>query len=163
MAFSRMLLFILIGIFVAQSVYYFTALPEKVASHFDGTGTPDGWMSRSGFIALEAIILAILAFQFLALPYLIEKLPNSFMNIPHKDHWLSDERRVETFAFMRRYLEWFAAVSLLLFILINQLVYAANIERQNLQSGKMWVILVGYFVFVAVWLVMFVRHFSVKT
>ncbi len=162
MAVSRMVLFILIGIFGGQSVYYFTALPEKVASHFDAAGTPDGWMSRNSFIWLEVILLAVLAFQFLALPYLIEKLPNSSMNIPNKDHWLSDEMRVETFAFIRRYLEWFAAVSLLLFILINQFVYTANIERQNLQSGKVWSILIVYFVFVTVWLVKFVRHFTIK-
>lgn len=160
---SRMALFLLIGIFAAQALYYFPTLPDKVASHFDGSGSPNGWMSKTSFFALEVIILTMLVFEFMGLPYLIEKMPNSLVNIPNRNHWLSNERRAETFTFIRRYFDWFAVGSLGLFILINQLVYGANIERRNLPSLEVWGILIVYFVFVIVWLVKFVRHFSLKT
>lgn len=162
MPISRIILFVLIGIFAAQTFYYFPTLPEKVASHFDGSGAPNRWMSKDSFLILESLILAILVFQFIGLPYLIEKLPNSLTNIPNRDHWLSEERRADTFGFIRRYFDWFAVVSFGLFVVVNQLVYSANIERQNLPGAKMWPILIVYFVFVIVWLVKFVKHFRVK-
>ncbi|MGB7208055.1 MAG: DUF1648 domain-containing protein [Pyrinomonadaceae bacterium] len=163
MPLSRIIFYLLIGIFTAQTVYYFPALPDKVASHFDGSGSPDGWMSKNGFIVLEVIILSILVFQFVGLPYLIEKLPNSLVNIPNKDYWLATERKAGTFAFIRQYFDWFAVGSLGLFVLVNQLVYSANIERQNLPSAKMWAILIVYFAFVIFWLIRFIRHFTVRT
>lgn len=160
---ARILIFLLLGLFVGQAMYYFSALPEHIASHFDGAGNPDGWMSRSSFFGLQAVLLVLLVTEFLVLPYIIERMPDSLINIPNKHHWLSVERRRETFGTIRRYLEWFAVATLTLFLFVNQLLYTANIEHKNLSGPWMWTILIVYFLFVIVWLIKFAMQFRVKS
>ena len=65
----------------------YSALPAKVASHFDVHGKPDGWMSR----AADAEILSAVA---LLVPAIViggmggaGRIPVSFINQPHRDYW----------------------------------------------------------------------------
>ncbi len=162
MRLSRIVLLFLIGIFVAQISYYYPNLPETMASHFNGLGEPDGWMSKQSFILLEGVILAVIVFEFALLPLLIEKMPDSLLNLPNKDFWLAKERRAETFLTIRRSFEWFSILLLGLFIEVNQLVFTANINRENLPPGKMWLIIGAFLFFVAFWLINFTRRFRIK-
>ncbi|MBI2874208.1 MAG: DUF1648 domain-containing protein [Firmicutes bacterium] len=46
---------ILAGILnLALAAAFYNFLPERVASHFDLRGTPDGWTSRAGIIGLHS-------------------------------------------------------------------------------------------------------------
>jgi uncharacterized membrane protein len=161
MRLSRIVLFFLIGTFVAQAVYYYPVLPDPMASHFDGAGRPDAWMSKRSFFIFEALILGLIVLEFTLLPWLIGKMPLSLINMPNKQYWFADERREETLAVIGRFFEWFAAALLALFTAVNQLVFRANLDGENL-SSKMWLILLAFFVFVAVWLVKFFRQFRME-
>src|SRR5687768_4726464 len=119
---SRIIIYFLIGIFLAQSVYYYSALPEKMASHFNAAGEVDGWMSKSSFFIFEGGILLLILAEFTLIPFLIKILPDSLINLPNKDFWLAKERREETFAAIRDYFEWFSILLLALFIAVNQMV-----------------------------------------
>ncbi len=160
MRLSRMILFFLIGVFVSQCIYYYLNLPEIMASHFDGAGVPDGWMSKQSFFLLEAVILGFIILEFTFLPWIIGKMPYRLINMPNKDYWFAAERRAETLQKIRIYFEWFSIALLALFIAVNQLVFRANIDRTNLPSAPMWLILGAFFVFVILWLIKFVRHFK---
>lgn len=53
---------------VALAAYFYPSLPAgRLATHFDITGTPDGWMSRDGFI----LFFLGLALSFLVLDLLV--------------------------------------------------------------------------------------------
>lgn len=161
MRLSKIIVFFLIAVFVSQSVYYYPNLPEKMASHFGASGRPDGWMSKQGYFAFMAFILALIIFEFAVLPWLIGKMPISLLNMPNKEYWFAEERRAETLNIIGRYFEWFSAALLTLFIGINQLVIRANLGGGSL-SPQSWILLAAFFVFVIVWLVKFMRRFRVS-
>ena len=85
MRLSRMILFFLIGVFVSQCVYYYPNLPEIMASHFDGAGRPNDWMSKQSFFLLEVVILGFIILEFTFLPWIIGKMPNRLINMPNKE------------------------------------------------------------------------------
>lgn len=161
MRLSRMILFFLIAVFASQCVFYYPNLPPEMASHFDAWGRPDGYMSKQGFFVFEAVVLAFIILQFTFLPHLTGNLPLTFINMPNKEYWFSEERRVSTQQIIRRYFEWFSAALLALFIGINQLVFRANLTGENLSNGS-WTILGAFLVFVIVWLIKFVRRFRIE-
>lgn len=159
MSLARAILYILIGIFLAHIVFYYPNLPENVASHFNGLGEPNGWMSKQNFVIFEGVILLIIIFEFTLLPALIKKMPNSLINLPNKDYWLAAERRETTFFTMGKYFEWLSIALLSLFIAINQLVFQANLTRQNLPGTAMWLILGAFVAFTIIWSIKFVIRF----
>ena len=162
MRLSRIIILLLIGLFVAQIFYYYPNLPEIMASHFNGYGEPDGWLSKQSFVALEGVILSVIVFEFTMLPLLIEKMPDSLLNLPNKDFWLAAERRAETFSTIRQNFEWFGIMLLTLFVAVNQLVFRANINRENLPTTEMWLIIGAFLIFVIVWLINFMRRFRIE-
>ncbi len=162
MRLSRIILYFLISVFIAQAVYYYPNLPETMASHFNASGEPDGWMSKRNFFLLEGVILMLIVFEFTLLPYLIGKMPLTLINMPNKEFWFAEERRAATLAVIGGYFEWFAVSLCALFIAVNQMVFRANINRENLPSAEMWLILGAFIVFVVIWMIKFMRHFRVK-
>jgi uncharacterized membrane protein len=162
MRISRIITFFLIGVFIAQAGYYYSALPEKMASHFNGAGEANGWMSKPSFFIFEGFLLLLILAEFTLLPFLIKKFPDSMINMPNKNYWLAKERREATFADIGHYFEWLSILLLALFIAVNQLVFHANLAGQNLSSKVIWMVLGSFFAFVIFWLVKFVRRFKVK-
>jgi uncharacterized membrane protein len=161
MRLSRMILFFLIGVFVAQCVYYYPNLPEKMASHFNFAGEPDGWMSKQSYFLFLGGILGLIVLEFTFLPWLIGKMPKRLINMPNKEFWFAEERRAETLDIIRHFFEWFSAALLALFIGIDQLVIRANLTGENLSSNS-WLILGAFIVFVIVWLIKFYRRFRME-
>jgi len=41
---------------ILQAAWYGPRLPETVASHFGGSGLPDGWMARQSYILADVAI-----------------------------------------------------------------------------------------------------------
>ena len=158
MRLSRMILFFLIGVFVSQCVYYYPNLPEIMASHFDGAGKPNGWMSKQSFFLLEVVILGFIILEFTFLPWIIGKMPNRLINMPNKEFWFAEERRTETINIIQHFFEWFSAGLLALFVSVNQLVFRANLTGENLSSYS-WLILGAFLFFVVIWLIKFLRRF----
>jgi Domain of unknown function (DUF1648) len=70
MRFKAMAVYLLlIGLSAAQVAYYYPRLPDNVASHFDWMGRPDGWMSKSSFLAFEFGLTVFLAVLFAAVGF----------------------------------------------------------------------------------------------
>lgn len=161
MKLSRLTLYLLIGFFAAQTAWYYPNLPEKIATHFNAFGEADGWMLKQNFLILEAIVLLFILAEFTLLPLLIQKMPDSLINMPNKQFWLAQERRGETFAVIRTYFEWFSVALLTLFIGINQLIFRANLTRENL-SPESWLMIGAFLIFVILWSIKFVRQFKIN-
>jgi uncharacterized membrane protein len=124
----------------------FDALPVRMASHFDGSGQPNGWQSKGSF-AFTAVSLSVL---FLALvwviPALLRSSPDRYLNLPHKEYWLAPERRAQTHARIGSWSSWFACATLGFLAGTFELVIRANLAGTPL-SGKMWLLLLAYLVF----------------
>ena len=152
---------VLVAVLVLHTGYYYSLLPASMASHFNGAGEPDSWMQKDVFLVLEGILGCVLLLEFLALPWLVERMPDRLINLPNKAYWLSPEHRSRAFAIFRTYFQWFAIALLTLLIFVSHLVFLANITRTDLDK-KIWLFLAGYFVFVVIWLVKFILAFKRK-
>lgn len=141
-----------------QAAYYYPLLPATMATHFDGYGTPDGWMAKGSFIVFEIVIFGVLLVEFLGLPWFIQQMPDSWINLPNKAYWLAPQRRSQAFSIFRQYFQWFGVALMAMLICVNQLVYRANVTRANFDSS-IWLLLAAFFVFVAIWLVKFISVF----
>jgi uncharacterized membrane protein len=136
------LLLALLGIgLVVQAAFYLPRLPDRIASHFDFSGRPNGWMSRTEFMVFTAIMLVALYFVFGAMPALLAKLPDWMINMPRKDYWLAPEHKTESLAYLRTWMRWFGCLTLLMLLAIFELVFRANLSAPPLlDSSAAWII-----------------------
>lgn len=156
----RAILSFLFSLFLCQIVYYYANLPEKVAVHFNAFGEPDNWASKRSYLIFQIILLLFTVILTFGLPRVLKKLPDSAINIPHKDFWLAPERRHQTFSILQKRFEWFGVGLCALLIAINQLVIRANLHDQNLSAAS-WYILGVFLLFVIVWSVRLCKDFKI--
>ena len=136
-------------------------LPERVATHFNGSGQPNGWMSRAAH--LRFMVVFGLAFPLFvpALVYASRFLPNGLFNLPHRDHWLAPARRAETMAYLFSHSLWFAAMALGFAIGIHASIIQANGLAQVHLSTLAALALGGCFLAgTAIWGASMIRHFN---
>ncbi|HEX4141400.1 MAG TPA: DUF1648 domain-containing protein [Candidatus Methylacidiphilales bacterium] len=139
----------------------YSALPAKVASHFDVHGHPDGWMSR----AADTEILTAVA---LLVPAIViggmggaGRIPVSFINRPHRDYWEDGGRRKAALGVLMRYAIWFAALNVLFLTGAQALIVEANVNApHNLDMSRLTSGVIVYLVFTAVWTLLLLRRFS---
>jgi len=127
-------------------------LPSRVATHFDGSGRPNGWMSRTSH--LRSMIVFGLAFPLFvpAMIYAGRFLPDRFYNLPRRDYWLAPARRPETMAYLFRHSLWFSSMALCFVIGIHFLTIRANNLAQAHLSTPLVLLLAGCFLAgTAVW------------
>ena len=139
----------------------YSALPDKVASHFDVHGKPDGWMSR----AADVEILSVVA---LLVPAIVVggmggagRIPVSFINKPHRDYWEADDRRKTAIGVLLRYGLWFAALNVLFLTGTQALIVEANVNPlQALDMSRLTTGVVVYLVLTAIWALLLLRRFA---
>jgi uncharacterized membrane protein len=136
-------------------------LPERVATHFDGHGQPNGWMSRTAH--LEFMIVFALGFPMFvpAIVYASRFLPDRFYNLPHRHYWLAPWRRPQTMAFLFRHSLWFSSMALGFVIGMNfSIIQANHLARAHL-STLFVLALAGCFIAgTVVWGGSMIRHFN---
>jgi uncharacterized membrane protein len=145
----------------AQAVLAFPQLPQRMASHFGASGMPNGWMSKSAFFVVYALIIGVAALVgYLVLRSIAKKSPER-INLPNKKYWLASERRAETLAFFERYFAWYSCVLLLILVLAMGLAIQANFTSPpRMATGPIVSVIAGFVVFNVAWVVQLMRHFS---
>jgi uncharacterized membrane protein len=135
-------------------------LPARVASHFDGGGRPDGWMSRSSCVLFTAGLGVGFPSLIVCLFYLMRFFPGG-LNIPHREYWLAPGRRAETFGYLLRQSLWFACMALAFVTGLHFLVVQANRQvGPQLPTGMIVGLGACYLAGVVAWVVNLVRHFG---
>lgn len=162
MSTSRAFALTLLLVVVAQCVVYGPRLPDVVASHFDSAGRPNGWMSRTTFLLVYAVMMTLLTLVFSFLPRNVMRLPRSTVNLPHREFWLAPERRAQAMAMLQERMLWFGNATMLFMIAVFQMAIEANLDHPpRLSSAVFWVLIV-YFVITAAWLIEFLWAFGHK-
>ena len=141
---------------------YYPLLPEKVASHFDGAGLPNGWMPKDGFAVVTLILFGFAGLVQSLAAASLRGLPDEKINLPNKAYWLAPERRQETLGFISDHQMRFAAITQMLLVLVLHLVYTANLLPQPQLSSSIWILLGGFLAVTAVWLVLLFRRFQLR-
>lgn len=132
-------LILLIVAAVAQLAWLAPGMPDVVATHFDGAGTPNGWMSRAGLVGVQLTILAVMGGIFLGLPVLLDRMPTTMINIPHREHWLSPERRAGSMTALRNWMAVVGCGVVLLLMAVTGLLHQANRMTPPRLSSPMFV------------------------
>ncbi|MBD3183215.1 DUF1648 domain-containing protein [Candidatus Poribacteria bacterium] len=133
-------------IIVWQALWSYYILPERMVSHFDESGNPDGWSSKSSFMLLWYITILILQLVWL-IPLLLmrlslKKLPVWMINVPNKDYWFSNEERKEECA--RRMNTMVLGIAFLMnftMILLYQSIVRGNLEPDK--KINIWVVFIS--------------------
>jgi uncharacterized membrane protein len=153
----------LLALVAGRALLVYPDLPATVASHFDLHRQADGWSSKGAFLAITAAVLALVAGIGLLTPLLLARIPATWINLPHRDHWLAPERAAATRALIQTYLAWCGAATAAFAGWVLELTYRANlagVESGAVRlSGHMWTALAVYLAFVIAWLVLFARRF----
>jgi uncharacterized membrane protein len=112
-----------------------TVLPERVASHFDAAGRPNGWASRAGFVQVYFFVIAVVTVSFASVAVLVARVPDSLINLPNKAYWLAPERRASTLAWITGWSSLFGAATLLLMMAIMRQAELVNIGAATKIAG----------------------------
>lgn len=135
-------------------------LPEKIATHFNAAGQPDGWMSRSahlgGFLAMG---LGMSAFVIL-LCYAIRWFPAANLNVPNKDYWQKPANRPAALSFIFLHSFWLGTLSLAFIVAVNHFVVAANRGDSPVLATRGLQIASGLFIAgIVAWCFLLIRFF----
>ena len=150
----------LFGIAIAQSIYFYPLLPDVVGSHFDVTGKVNGTSSKLIYFILYFVSLAITSSFTLALPLMLRYLPTSMINLPHREYWLSSDRKEETLSFFNVHMSWVGVATMLLLIAVFHLTFLANLNQiKDLNLPLPWALFGAFFLFMIWWVVVLLRRF----
>jgi uncharacterized membrane protein len=142
-------------------VYSASLLPERMATHFGVDGQPDGWMSRSADLVFFGALGVGLPLLFVAISIVTRFIPARFFNIPHREYWLSPERRAETCTYISRQLLWMGCLMILFLAGVRYLTIQANRMTPVHLPMDLFLAMLGVFlVAVGVWIIIFIRHFT---
>ncbi len=131
-----------------------------VASHFDGAGTADGYMSRSAYRLVLVLLIVAVPLLLGLLPVAATMSDRMRLNIPNREYWLAPERRAETLAFLRVHGLWFASFVALFLAYVHWLVVEANrLHPPRLSTVSIQVGLAAFFIVLIVWLVVLYKRF----
>lgn len=135
-------------------------LPERVATHFNASGDPNGWMSRSG--NQNSMLIFGLAFPLfvVGLSYAARFLPASLINIPNRNYWLAPGRRQQTLNYLVCHSLWFACLAVCVVTGIQYSIVQANQRTPPHLSTSILVSVVGSFLAgTAIWVLVLLQHF----
>ena len=154
---------LLVGLYAcfALSLYFSASLlPDRTATHFNGAGQADGWMSRSEHLLFMGAFGLLFPLSMIGIFWSIRFLPKQLVNIPHRDYWLADERRAESTAYLGWHSIWFGALMLTFVIGLHWLIVLSN-QLQPASLPFVWLMMVlGPFLLgVAGWVYCLQRHF----
>jgi hypothetical protein len=113
-------------------------MPERVATHFDWRGQPNGWMSSQGYLAFMAVFGLVFPLVPAGLCLLLRFLPDSLINVPHREYWLAPERRGETAGYLIRHMLRLSSMMSALTIVLHQVTFEANQQVPAQLSNTIW-------------------------
>ena len=157
----RQIIGALVAATLAHAGVWWFRLPPRVATHFDASGNPDGWMTRDSALVTYIGIVALLAIVFVGIGPLIRRFPADMVNVPDKEYWLAPERREETYRKIGDAMALLGLLALALVIGIHELSFRANLLPQPHLGNTAWIAMFVFLVGELVWVVRFLASWSV--
>lgn len=135
-----------------------------MATHFDAQGNPNGWMDRAAAAGLSASLIFLVPLFFIGISIAIRWLPTSTINLPHREYWLSAERRDDTLRWMTVWMTvWmigFSVATTIFLVAINHLTFIANRDARPLSAVWFWGLLGAFLLTTAALVVLMYRRFG---
>lgn len=141
--------------------YFLPRLPDRIATHFNGSGVPDGWMSRATLGFFDLVLLAFVLLVVIGSAALTRVFPVSLINVPHRDHWFAPERRRQSHQRLFRHMMWLACVVVAFLIGVRHVVFLANLQPGPPRLSGMGIVslMAAFLAALVVWIVRLYRLF----
>lgn len=150
--FLQLTLVALVLVGVGQLCWQYERLPARVATHFDFGGRPNGWMSRESHVTLAIVFTLTIAAILGGLSFLLGWIPSKWINLPHRDYWLAEPRRMKSLQWLGNLLLGIGCAAVALIDVMFYGVYQANLSA-NPRFEFPFPLLVGVFGAVVIGLV----------
>ena len=147
-------------VFAATLIVAALWLPERVATHFDIHGAPNGWMSRGQHLLLFGAFGIGISGFFVGLFFVLRYLPPSMMNVSNPEYWRAPENYPRACDFL--FENSFPIATLVAFFVsgINLLLVRANLQPQPALSSSLTIALAAAFLSgMVVWVIRMLRFF----
>ncbi len=159
---GRLSLVVTATAYVVALVWSALVLPERVPSHFDGSGQVDEWSSRTSLVLVwVAVGLGVL----IGIPFLSRLAlagDGTWVNMPQrsKDYWFAPERRDEFRGRFSDDIEGFTALTGVLLVAILALTtWVGATGRDGVPAWAFVVLVGGYLALTAVWVARLLRSY----
>lgn len=137
------------------------ALPPLVASHFGSGGTANGFMPHRTYVYAAVVACIVLPLCVILPVSMLLNNPNTTINLPNADYWLSPEQRPATVEYIRKQLLQFGIALLVFICYVHWLVVRANeLTPPRLAAGPFVSALAVFVGFVVVWIALFFNRFG---
>jgi uncharacterized membrane protein len=157
----RIIFFAIVAIALAQGIYNFPLLPDRLASHFNAYGAPNDWMPKQAFFVVYAVMVLVAAVPEFFVPFSIARTSDARINLPNKDYWLAPAQRAGTMAYFAKSFAWFGCALLLVEVLAMGLAIQANFgSPPRLAAAPMITLVAAFLLYTVVWIVLMTRRFS---
>ena len=122
------LLFLIVSAiaFIISLFYFLPGLPDRLATHFGGTGQANGWMTRDQHIIGITLLGFGLPVLVIGICYSLRFFPSSMLNVPRASFWRSPEYYPEACRILLRWSFWFGGISFLWTGILNYQLVLAN-------------------------------------
>jgi hypothetical protein len=154
---------ILLALYLAsfgQLAWYLPRMPAVMATHYDGAGVPNGFMTPGTALGVQLFVLASLAFGFVLLPAFLSRFGSNLINIPNRQYWTAPDRKAATMVSLRSRLELMGCAALALVIVVSECNFRANLNPPaRLALWPLAGALAGFLGFMAAWTVSLYRRF----
>ena len=144
---------------LCHALCYSTMLPDRVATHFDIGGMPDGWSTRSAMIDLQLTVIVLVAAGFLLVAGAVLRTPARWLGLPHRDWWLAPSRSEQTRRDLAIRLLWLGAFTQILCCDLFHHTVRVNLGRVAALESY-WLDIGGFVVVAAVWLIALVWRYA---
>lgn len=157
---SAIILIVCALILVASAINNHQQLPDKVASHFNGSGVANGWTSRSSFTTSMLAVGIGVPVLVIGIMYFIRFFPAKFLNVPNSSYWRDPKnyRKACDFLFVSSF--WFGSTFLLWQAYFSRTIVEANLTSPpHLDSTKTVLLTVPLLIFTFIWVVILIARF----
>lgn len=160
---TRIFWFMFMGVTLGVCLFIFVSsesLPPNVASKFDSAGVASGQMSRENYRNLMVGTVLFLAAIHGLIFWLVRRLPESVINLPNKELWLSPKNRDQTMQYVTHWGIAMGSVMVIFFAAIHASVIAAHrVTPPAMSNTVMTTLLGGIGLLVSVMVLVLVRRF----
>lgn len=144
--FAGSLMFLILILSTIQIYHYAPLLPAKIATHFNGKGQANGWMSHRAFIWYSIGMYYFIGGLFFLTDWVVPKLPSEMINIPNRTYWMHPARREKALDVLLTYTNWIGVITLLLLLILTQMVIETNLDHSGKLNSYFWYVSILYMI-----------------
>lgn len=139
-----------------------SAVPARIATHFDGSGNPNGWMTRAEFIGFAILFPLGLALFLVGVSRLVPMAGPQSLNVPNPGYWRSPANYPRAVKIVQEWMISFAAwMSVWVTAMSVVVVQSAQKSPPSLDGGLMTILIGAFVVVMVVMIVRLIARFRV--